>query len=57
MPHMLPMGAGEIGYPIPRFILMIADNRLVHVRVMMVLLLPRSIRFFLPFLKRQLRTL
>lgn len=57
MPHMLPMAAGQIGYPIPRFILMIGGDRLVHARVTMLLASVSTIRIFLPFLKRQLRTL
>jgi hypothetical protein len=31
MPHMLPMAAGQIGHPVPFFILMIADNGLIHI--------------------------
>jgi hypothetical protein len=30
VPDMLPMAAGQIGHPIPIFILMISDDRLVH---------------------------
>ena len=30
MPHMLPMTAGQIGYPVPLFVLMIPDDGLIH---------------------------
>lgn len=54
MPHMLAMAAGQIGHPVALFILMIADNGLVHDVLERRLF---AINLNLPFLKRHLWTL
>ena len=56
--HMLPVTAGQIGNPMAFFILVIADDGLVHVvACMLVPLMDSTKAGELSFLKRQFRTL
>lgn len=55
MPHMLPMAAGQIGYPVAMFIEMIADDGLIHDRGTSGSASLSSVFIDLPFFKWQLR--